>query len=243
MIAAIRMYLVAFLATVLGALVASPIWAAPGIPTPIYTYDTLAHPAPSDNEALERGPPAAHDLNLANDAGALWSRGASARSDEPVPPAAMDYDHPDVLVPVARTTGTTEAPAEVIGGEFSALKRAGVAANAGTSRLWNPVQVGGRRVYQRDDLIDPLRTNARGETSSSLMQRGRAPIGPDGQPIQLHHLTQREPGSIAEVTQLFHSRNSSVLHINPNTIPSGIDRAAFNRYKSGYWMQRAGDFG
>ncbi len=75
------------------------------------------------------------------------------------------------------------------------------------------------------------------------MQRGRAPIGPDGKPIQLHHLTQREPGSVAEMTESFHGANSSMLHINPsNTIPSGIDHAAFGRWEKEYWMGRAGDY-
>ncbi|MEV4423615.1 HNH/ENDO VII family nuclease [Patulibacter sp. NPDC049589] len=56
-------------------------------------------------------------------------------------------------------------------------------------------------------------------------------------------MTQREPGSVAEVAQSFHQSNSSVLHINPsNTIPSGIDRGAFQRFKSDYWKKRAGDF-
>lgn len=53
---------------------------------------------------------------------------------------------------------------------------------AGPGRLWSPAEVGGRNAYQRNDLIDPMRTNARGETSRSLMQRGRAPIGPDDKP-------------------------------------------------------------
>ena len=75
------------------------------------------------------------------------------------------------------------------------------------------------------------------------MKRGRAPIGPDGNPIQLHHLIQTEPGPVAEVTQSFHGTDSSVLHINPsNTIPSGVDRAAFARWKKSYWMSRATDF-
>jgi filamentous hemagglutinin len=99
-------------------------------------------------------------------------------------------------------------------------------------------------VYQRDDLIDPMRTNAKGETSLSLMQRGRAPIGPDGQPVQLHHTIQVEPGAVAEVPQSFHQAYGRELHINPsNTIPSGVDRNAFKQWKSAYWSQRASDFG
>jgi hypothetical protein len=126
------------------------------------------------------------------------------------------------------------------------LKRSDKTAGAakGGGRLWAPREVVGRRVYQRDDLINPMRTNARGETSLKLMQRGRAPIGPDGRPLQLHHTIQKEPGSVAEITQNLHQRGARQLHINPsNTLPSGIDRAVFRRWKAEYWMRRAGDFG
>jgi RHS repeat-associated protein len=121
------------------------------------------------------------------------------------------------------------------GGAASGPKEAG--------RLWAPQEVAGRRVYQRDDLIDPMRTNARGETSLALMQRGRSPIGPDGRPVQLHHVIQKEPGPVAEITQGFHQRAARQLHINPsNTLPSGIDRVAFRSWKTEYWMRRASDF-
>ena len=114
----------------------------------------------------------------------------------------------------------------------------------GVPRFWTSREVAGRRVYQRDSLIDPMRTNARGETSLELMRRGRAPIGPDGQPVQLHHMIQREPGPVAEITQTLHGRVAGTLHINPsNTLPSGIDRPGFKTWKEDYWRKRAEDFG
>jgi hypothetical protein len=36
--------------------------------------------------------------------------------------------------------------------------------------------------------------------------------------------------------------NSSVIHINQNSAPSGIDRAAFDSFRRDCWMNRAGDF-
>lgn len=72
------------------------------------------------------------------------------------------------------------------------------------------------------------------------MRRGRAPIGEDGVPIQLHHATQREPGAVVEVTETLHKTRSRELHINPsNQLPSGIDRREFDRFKREYWMRRA----
>ncbi|MHB2079456.1 MULTISPECIES: HNH/ENDO VII family nuclease [unclassified Pseudomonas] len=74
------------------------------------------------------------------------------------------------------------------------------------------------------------------------MASGRAPIGVDGKSVNLHHMTQTQSGPIAEMTQSFHQANSATIHINPNAIPSGIDRAAFDRWKVQYWKQRSADF-
>ena len=98
------------------------------------------------------------------------------------------------------------------------------------------------KVYQRDDIIDPSMVDARGRTNLDRMKKGLAPLGPDGKSINLHHTTQRNTSSIAEVTQSFHKENSSVIHINPNTIPSGINRTEFNKWRTDYWKNRANDF-
>jgi A nuclease of the HNH/ENDO VII superfamily with conserved LHH len=75
------------------------------------------------------------------------------------------------------------------------------------------------------------------------MQMGRAPIGPDGESLNLHHLLQTQDGPLAEMTQTFHQQNSSIIHINPNTIPSGINRPVFDAWRQQYWMNRAQGFG
>lgn len=98
------------------------------------------------------------------------------------------------------------------------------------------------KVYQRDDIINPNMKDARGRTNLERMQKGLAPLGPDGKSINLHHTTQRNESSIAEVTQTFHIDNSSVIHINPNTIPSGINRSEFNKWRTDYWKNRVNDF-
>ncbi|HBM8535741.1 TPA: hypothetical protein L0W28_004611 [Escherichia coli] len=33
------------------------------------------------------------------------------------------------------------------------------------------------------------------------------------------------------------------MHINPNTIPSGINRPVFDKWKEQYWRQRAASYG
>ena len=120
---------------------------------------------------------------------------------------------------------------------------ADTAANAAarTSR-YTRTTFGGNRVYQRSDLIDPAAVDKLGRTNLERMQSGIAPLGPDGRSINLHHLTQRPNGAIAEITATMHQTNSRVLHINPNTVPSGIDRGAFDAWRRSYWKTRAGDF-
>ncbi len=105
-----------------------------------------------------------------------------------------------------------------------------------------PINFKGHKVFQRNDLIDPNLVDERGRTNLERMQNGLAPLGPDGKPLNLHHMTQRNDGPIAEMAQTFHQKNSKTIHINPNTVPSGIDRKNFNKWRSQYWKARAIDF-
>ncbi|WP_439849916.1 HNH/ENDO VII family nuclease [Pseudomonas syringae] len=107
--------------------------------------------------------------------------------------------------------------------------------------FWNKTTVLDRTVYKRNDLFDPeaLSTwRVRGKTvqGSNLerMASGRAPIGYDGKSVELHHLLQTEVngfagnrGSLAEVGSVFHSQNSSVLHVPSNAAQS----FRYTRYK------------
>lgn len=103
----------------------------------------------------------------------------------------------------------------------------------------------GIRVFQRDDLIDPLRVCPKtGETNLQLMQRRKAPFGPDGKRVELHHMIQRQGYPMAEVSGTFHKKNHSIIHINPNTIP-GISkrlRRVHGRWRGRYWEERAKGF-
>lgn len=107
----------------------------------------------------------------------------------------------------------------------------------------DPIQFNGNKVYQRNDLFDPKYIDPKsGKTNLQLMEQGRAPIGYDGKSVNLHHMTQKQDGPIAEVTQMFHKDNHSVIHVNNNSIQSGIDRNQFNKWRSEYWKTRANDF-
>ncbi len=109
-------------------------------------------------------------------------------------------------------------------------------------KYWSaePIQFNGNKVYQRNDLFDPHYVDPKsGKTNIQLMDAGRAPIGTDGNPVNLHHMLQRQDGPIAEATQSFHKENHGVIHINDNSIPSGINRAESNKWRSNYWKERA----
>ena len=112
-----------------------------------------------------------------------------------------------------------------------------------SGKYWNKTtNFNGTKVYQRDDLFDPTFVDAKGRSNLERMQKGLAPIGTDGRSINLHHTIQSNDGPVAEVLESFHKQNHSTIHINPNTIPSGIDRKAFNSFRRNYWKSRANDF-
>ncbi|QZN97393.1 HNH/ENDO VII family nuclease [Symbiopectobacterium purcellii] len=91
------------------------------------------------------------------------------------------------------------------------------------------------------------------------MRQGNAPIGHDGKEINLHHLTQDEPGSMAEISSTFHSENDRALHMYSNqwdktwidsdgvrrtynSAPPSMNRGPFNQWKKSYWKTRSLDF-
>ncbi|HFK5734457.1 TPA: HNH/ENDO VII family nuclease [Enterobacter sichuanensis] len=63
------------------------------------------------------------------------------------------------------------------------------------------------------------------------MATGHAPVGYEGNTVGLHHMSQTQDGSIAEMSQTFHKTNHGIIHLNPNTIPSGIDRSVFDTWR------------
>jgi RHS repeat-associated protein len=111
--------------------------------------------------------------------------------------------------------------------------------NSRSSNYWNKSEFEGTIVYQRDDLIDPKLIDSRGRTNIQRMEKGLAPIGPDGEPINLHHLTQKPNGPIMEVTATFHQNYYKTMHINTGNWPSAIDRNIFQQWKKLYWLFRS----
>lgn len=133
----------------------------------------------------------------------------------------------------------------------------------------------GRTVYQNDEAFNPHRKVSwedaetgefRRGTNLDRMSEGLAPIGKDGRPVQLHHLTMTEApgmngrrGSLAEIKASIHSKYTSILHIpfprNPNnkrqTLPrypsfrrnndgsASLLAGQFDSFRESYWKARA----
>ncbi|TDW09197.1 putative toxin of predicted polymorphic toxin system [Breznakia blatticola] len=109
-----------------------------------------------------------------------------------------------------------------------------------------------RRVYQTD--IDPnyIPTNpkAKGLNNKQLMESGRAPYIVDSagseSAVELHHLTQREPGSMVEISEVVHSDNSATLHglvENGGSFRNDPNlEKQFNNFRNNYWKWRASNY-
>lgn len=78
-----------------------------------------------------------------------------------------------------------------------------------------------------------------GETNLDKMEKGKAPLDKDGNPIELHHVGQKSDSPLAELTKGEHrgKGNDSVLH--DKTQNSEIDRKEFSKEKAEHWKARA----
>jgi len=114
--------------------------------------------------------------------------------------------------------------------------------SSGRSYWTKSVRIDEIVVHQRNDLIDPSRIDSvKGTSNLQRMKAGLAPLGPDGRPIQLHHLTQEHGDAMAELTATMHQRHSQTLHID-TSVRSKINRAVADRFRARYWIKRAEDF-
>ncbi|MCR8868363.1 T7SS effector LXG polymorphic toxin [Peribacillus frigoritolerans] len=100
-----------------------------------------------------------------------------------------------------------------------------------------------RRVFQRLDIdykrVDP----DTGLTNYQLMKKGRAPFWKDGTVMELHHLIQREPGSMVELPHSLHKEYHKILH---GLVENGgsfrnepILKKQYDNFRGKYWRWRA----
>ena len=82
-----------------------------------------------------------------------------------------------------------------------------------------------------------------GLTNLERMQAGKPPIGSDGNPIQLHHILQKEVGPMVEIREITHQEYYSQLH---GVIEDGASfrnnpvlNKQYNNFRCSYWKWRA----
>lgn len=90
------------------------------------------------------------------------------------------------------------------------------------------------RVYFHNSQLYAHGNDSEGEENLRRMERGQAPIGSDGLPINLHHGNQEDDAPRVEVLQTFHQRYYSELHPRLGE-PSQINRKDFGREREEYW--------
>ncbi|MDE6083241.1 MAG: HNH/ENDO VII family nuclease [Muribaculaceae bacterium] len=94
------------------------------------------------------------------------------------------------------------------------------------------------------DRIDRMRTLYGDEvadkwaskTNMDLIKEGKAPYGPDGERVNLHHIGQKTDSPLAELTNTEHKKNDGILH--DKTKSSEINREVFRDERQKYWMAR-----
>ncbi len=75
------------------------------------------------------------------------------------------------------------------------------------------------------------------------MQQGKAPVGKDGKPVELHHKGQQANGQTREMTQTEHRGGENFKKNHPNTgqQPSQINRNQANQARRKHWKQKANE--
>jgi len=128
----------------------------------------------------------------------------------------------------------------------------------GLHGCWATKEVQGKAVYQQTDtqvfnphkeLYLPREISGAIGANVDLMRHGRAPIGVDGNPVNLHHLGQDDRTAVVEITQQMYTEKAKVLHIfhgmNRSEFPTDVipvDRASFREWRHSYWKERALDY-
>ena len=82
-----------------------------------------------------------------------------------------------------------------------------------------------------------------GKTNYQLMKSGKTPFWKDGTKIELHHLIQREPGSMVELPSSMHKEYDKILH---GLVENGgsfrndpVLKKQYENFRAKYWRWRA----
>ena len=116
----------------------------------------------------------------------------------------------------------------------------------GTVYSSGKVNVIDRTVYQMNDIdwdyVSPSPRNPLHLSNRELAKDGKVPFGPDDMWIELHHLTQREPGAMIEMLGGKHDKYTKQLHgqVEPgNSFRNDHELdVQYNKFRGQYWKER-----
>lgn len=98
----------------------------------------------------------------------------------------------------------------------------------------------GKIVAKRNHIFRPTAENL------EKMRNGRAPIGIDGHPVELHHIKQEKDGIIIELTKKEHRGDHyEALHKCQSGMKCTTDvehGSEWNAFRQKYWRERAKEF-
>ena len=99
------------------------------------------------------------------------------------------------------------------------------------------------RQYQRNDIDWGYIEKESGLTNRQIALKGEAPYGIDGEKINLHHLTQMEPGAMVELPYSTHKKYHKVLHglkkKGESFRNNDVLNSQYNNFRRKYWKWRA----
>ena len=96
-------------------------------------------------------------------------------------------------------------------------------------KFFHPINVNAldRTVYLNPAVFEHTAENL------ERIKKGKAPLGIDNKPINLHHVGREHNGSLATLTDSFHHKHTSKIH---NLEPADpVDRKAFKKEKPKIW--------
>lgn len=87
--------------------------------------------------------------------------------------------------------------------------------------------------------IDYDQKDSFGKTNLERMEKGKAPLGQNGKPIELHHVGQKMDSPLAELTKSEHMSNGNDTVLHNKQKESEINRTEFKDERAEHWKTRA----